>query len=498
MIRARRWAWLPRRLVGSVRVRVAVLAGIAFAITMVVASLLLLRSLESRLIASIRSNDTAALRTEASNVLTYGLPDQLRPQGAIAIGGGEAVAFPLSGPGESQPIVATASGPVTLRISGATLAQPAMSQTIFDASIADGGSVEYTTSAGAAAGSTGTLDAESALLLGVRDETSPVLVSHVDVFPGLSLYTASSLGQVGETLDTTRAILWWVVPALVLLVAGLAWLLAGRALRPVHLLTDRAAMITARSLHERVPVTSTGDEVSQLGTTINAMLDRIETADIASRRLVSDASHELRTPITVMRTELEVARRNPDAAWDQVSSNVLREVDRLQSMVDDLLLVARMNERGATSEGFSLLDTVRDVAARRRGVQVSVTDPDQDDIGVVGDGAAVRRALDHVVANAARHAASQVDITIATDGELLAVHVDDDGPGIAPEDRSRVLQRFERLDEGRSRDAGGSGLGLAVAHDVMAAHGGRVDITESARHGARVTLLLRPTPAIHD
>lgn len=487
MIRMHRAARLGRRLVGSVRVRVAVLAGVAFAVTMIAASVLLLRSLETRLVDGIRNNDSKVLHAEASNVLTYGLPDQPLVQNAISIEGGAGVAFALSAPGQSQPIVATASGGLTQTMSGSTRALPAQATTFFDTSVGTG-STRYLT------GISSALDLQSATLLGVADATDPILVSYVDVRPGLSLYTASSLGQVGETLDTTRTILWYVVPALVLLVAGFAWLLAGRALRPVHMLTARAATISASSLHERVPVPATGDEVSELATTINAMLDRIETADISSRRLVSDASHELRTPITVMRTELEVARRDPDALWDEVSANVLGEVDRLQSLVDDLLLVARMSERGATAEGFSLLDTVRDVAARRRDVDVAVNDPDQDDIGVVGDGAAVRRALDHVVANAARHAASRVDITIDTDRDLVEIHVDDDGPGIAFADRARVLQRFERLDEGRSRDAGGSGLGLSVAHDVMAAHGGRVDIGDSALGGARVTLAMRPAP----
>ena len=240
--------------------------------------------------------------------------------------------------------------------------------------------------------------------------------------------------------------------------------------------------------------------MSELATTINSMLSRIEIADISSRRLVSDASHELRTPIAVMRTELEVARRNPDAKWDDVSSTVLGEVDRLQDLVDDLLLLARLSERGTVAEPFSLLDTVRDVAARRRRTDVTVelaTRDDENDVEVVGDNSAVQRALDHVAANAARHATEHVEVTLETDRSdgLVAVHIDDDGPGIAECDRERVLQRFERLDEARSRDAGGSGLGLAVATDVMTAHGGRVDIADSPLGGTRVTLLMLPSPS---
>jgi len=267
-------------------------------------------------------------------------------------------------------------------------------------------------------------------------------------------------------------------------------------LRPVHALTTRAATINSDSLHERVPVSGAGDEITELATTINSMLERIETTTIAGRRLVSDASHELRTPITVIRTELEVARRDPNAAWDDVSANVLTEVDRLQQLVDDLLLLARMNERPAHTAPYSALDLVRDVAGRRRRVPVEVDEAHGADADTpcLGDGPAVARAVDHVVANAARHAATQVVVSLDAGPDTVIIHVDDDGPGIAPADRDRVLQRFERLDEARSRDGGGSGLGLAVAVDVAAAHGGSVAIGDSILGGARVSLELRTVP----
>jgi len=193
-----------------------------------------------------------------------------------------------------------------------------------------------------------------------------------------------------------------------------------------------------------------------------------------------------------MRTELEVARRSPDSDWQAVSGNVLDEIDRLQQLVDDLLLIAQMNERGAHAAPYSMHDVVRDVANRSRRVAVSAADaPGEHEL--VGDGRAVARALDHVVANAARHATNAVSVVLDEHGYELAVHVDDDGPGIPLADRERVLRRFERLDEGRARDSGGSGLGLAVAVDVMAAHGGRVDISDSPLGGARVSLVLPRT-----
>lgn len=492
-----------RKLFGSVRVRVAVLAGVAFAVTLVTASLLLLHTLESRLVSDVRTENDQVLHTQAIHVLTSGLPATLAggPQPPVAEAGN--VSFQI-GPLDGQPVVATTSraatsggvagGPTDTMTQMASASTPGLSGIAPLIEFVNGTTQSVTLQSGA-------VTSDSARLLGLGQQ-GRVLVSAVQVYPGLSLTTASSLSEVDRTISTTRMVLWYIVPALVLLVMGFAWLLVGRALGPVHALTARASTINARSLHERVPVSAVGDEVSELATTINSMLDRIETSDLASRQLVSDASHELRTPITVMRTELEVARRNPNAAWDDVSANVLTEVDRLQALVDDLLLLARISERGVTPTPFSLLDTVRDVAGRRRSAEVcivatSAADPALAvaDVEVVGDAQAVQRALDHVVANAARHAVAEVALTIdsSRDDGLIAIHVDDDGPGIAEPDRRRVLQRFERLDEARSRDAGGSGLGLAVALDVMTAHGGRVEITDSPLGGARVSLLIAGT-----
>ena len=145
-------------------------------------------------------------------------------------------------------------------------------------------------------------------VLGIRGDMADYTVSTIDAGE-FTLATASPLDSVRDTIATTKRLLWVAGPALVALVAGLAWLLAGRALRPVHAVTSRVAAIGSRSLHERVPVPASGDEIAELAATMNGMLARLETASTTNRRLVSDASHELRTPVAVMRAELEVARR---------------------------------------------------------------------------------------------------------------------------------------------------------------------------------------------
>jgi signal transduction histidine kinase len=202
-----------------------------------------------------------------------------------------------------------------------------------------------------------------------------------------------------------------------------------------------------------------------------------------------------------MRAELELARSHEQTDWPAVAASVETEVERLGGLVDDLVLIARMSERRPATEAFAIADAVRDVGARRRSVPVRLEGssgdlldadgPSMPDIEVDGDPGAVRQALDHLVANAARHATSFVEISIDATPETVTVHVDDDGPGIAPADRERVLQRFVRLDEARSRDRGGSGLGLAVAAEVAAAHGGSVVIGERPGGGARVSMTVR-------
>ncbi len=449
-----------RRGRGSVRLRVTLLAAGLFAVTLAVASLGLLRALERTLVDDLRSEDREALRQRAAELFTRGIPAD-----AIPVAAETGAAFELPAAGARRVVVLAPSFDVLTSSSTIATDELGRQQVVYS----------------------GSVPMASAELLGIEGDPDAFDVSAMSV-GGVTLATASPLDAVRDTIDATRRLLWLIGPVLVALVAGLAWLLAGRALRPVHAVTSRVAEIGSHSLHERVPVPASDDEIAELARTMNGMLGRLETATSTSRRLVSDASHELRTPVAVMRAELEVARMAERPDWQLSSTVLLDELDRLQGLVDDLLLLARGDERAFTSASFSLADVVHEVAARTRRVPVEAAVSDDVD-PVVGDAEAIRRAVDHVVANAARHATSMVRIEAEADGQEITVHVDDDGPGIPADRRADVVRRFVRIDEGRGRSGGGAGLGLAVTSDVVAAHGGRLDIGQSSLGGARLSLI---------
>ncbi len=468
-MRAVRWL---RRARGSVRLRVTLLAAGAFAVVLAVAAFALVRALERALEDDVRSASEAILRRQAALVLSSGIPADARQVSATS---GEAFQLPVSGP------VPGSGGTVVMFVGeGSTLPERPPPSDLPETQVIETAPADVVFVRG--------MPVANPAVFGIQGSVEDYFVSSLRV-GGVVLATAASLQEVRDTIATTQTMFWIVGPVLVALVAGLAWLLAGRALRPVHAVTSRVAAIGSRSLHERVPVPTSSDEIAELATTMNDMLGRLEAANTSNRRLVSDASHELRTPVTVMRTELEVAGRTPAPDWQETSAVLLGELDRLQSMIDDLLLLARGDERAFARDEVDVTDLVREVAGRRRRVPIGV-DVGEQPVVADGDADALRRALDHIVANAARHASTTVTVaTELVDGEVRLL-VDDDGPGVPEADRERVVQRFVRSDDGRARDSGGSGLGLAVASDVAIGHDGRLVIGDSPLGGARVTVSL--------
>lgn len=296
----------------------------------------------------------------------------------------------------------------------------------------------------------------------------------------------SPLEDVLRSTETLQRVLALGVPVLVCLLALAAWVLVGRALRPVRVMTQQAAGIADATAPERLAVPAAQDELGELARTLNGMLDRLAEGAKRQREFVSDASHELRSPIAATRAQIEVALAHPDRAdRGAVLRGVLAETTRLEELVADLLVLARLEERQALPhEELDLDDLVLEEAARSRAVPVDT----RRVLAVKVHGE--RRSLGHLVRNlldnAARHAATRVEVSIRIEDGAPVLLVDDDGPGIPEADRARVLERFTRLSPCRSRDDGGAGLGLALVRRVAEQHGGSVRVDRSPLGGARL------------
>jgi signal transduction histidine kinase len=295
-----------------------------------------------------------------------------------------------------------------------------------------------------------------------------------------------------EVLDATTVVTRLLIiglPVLLAVVAITTWFAVGRALAPVEAIRREVDEISAEQLHRRVPTPAADDEIGRLAATMNRMLARLESARNSQRRFVSDASHELRSPMTTIRQHAEVAVAHPDRMTTQeLAEVVLAEQRRMQRLVEDLLLLARADEQVPFSRAPVDLDDLAFEEGHRLRSATSLH-VDTSEVGaarVQGDVDALRRALRNLAENAARHASSRIAIALAERGGEVILTVDDDGPGIPESERDRVLERFVRLDEARSRDNGGSGLGLSIVEEVARAHGGSISIRQSPLGGARI------------
>ncbi|MSO78611.1 MAG: HAMP domain-containing histidine kinase [Acidimicrobiia bacterium] len=306
----------------------------------------------------------------------------------------------------------------------------------------------------------------------------------------VTLIVERSLAEVDSTVDSITDALFVGVPLLVVLVGLLTWWIAGRALRPVEAIRAEAAEITASTIHRRVPEPPTDDEIGRLARTMNSMLDRLEESSLRQRRFVSDASHELRSPVAAIRAQVEVAlRKGDDANWPEVAQRVLEEDERLATAVTELLELARAEESAEAEQiEVDLDEVVLEETARVRRVPI---DTSRVSAGRVrGSAPQLARVVRNLLDNACRHASSKVEVALAARDGSVWLAVDDDGPGVPPSDRARVFDRFMRLDEGRARDAGGMGLGLSMVKAIVERHGGQVAVAEAPIGGARFTVRL--------
>lgn len=277
----------------------------------------------------------------------------------------------------------------------------------------------------------------------------------------------ASLLPAQEALDTLNRALLPGIPALLVVVAGMTWFSVGRTLAPVASIRAKLAHITARDLHQRVPVPESQDEVAALAGTVNGTLDRLETAVETHKRFVADAAHELRSPIATLRARLELA--DPS----ELTREALRDIERLQALAADLLMLARLDAgEPLLTDELDMGQVAAEESLRRTTSRVRLELDVQPDVVIQGSRGHLARLVTNLVDNAVRHAAATVVVRVAHRDDEAILEVLDDGPGIPPEHREAVFDRFTRLDEARARDGGGAGLGLAIARDIAVLHGG--------------------------
>ena len=325
---------------------------------------------------------------------------------------------------------------------------------------------------------------------------APVSIGGYPVVLRLSQSEERLRGELREIL----VVLVLGLPMVVGLAAIGGYLLARRALTPIDHLASEAKRITAARLHERLTARHPTDEIGRLTTVINDTLARLEASFEQLRRFTADASHELRTPLAVVRSIGEAAvaeRRTPDD-YEEAVGSMLEEVDRMTSLVDTLLRLSHADAGTIrlSREPLDLGQLARDVASsmsvlaeeRSQSIAFEIVD------GIVApvDRAIFREALRNVLDNAIKYSpvGSTILVRVARAGESGALTVVDEGPGIAPEHRDRIFDRFFRVDEGRARDGGGAGLGLAIAKWAVELNGGRIMVADHPGPGAEFRIVL--------
>lgn len=311
----------------------------------------------------------------------------------------------------------------------------------------------------------------------------------------VTVVVGASLESVSEASRTLRRDLAVGVPLLVLLVATGTWVLVGRTLRPVEDIRTEVAAISEEDLDRRVPVPPSDDEVGRLAVTMNGMLERLQEGSRRQRDFVADASHELQSPLTALRTQLETALAGHGDAWPDAARPLLADTAEMERLVHDLLYLARVSD-ASVPRSRRLLDlddlVLEEVARIRPTTSLEVSTTEVSAAPVVGDEEDLRRLVRNLLENAVRHATRVVRIRLGSHHDTVALDVLDDGPGVPAADRDRVFDRFFRSDSSRSRGSG-SGLGLAIARSIAESHGGELRMEDSA-FGAHVALRLPAAP----
>jgi signal transduction histidine kinase len=318
-----------------------------------------------------------------------------------------------------------------------------------------------------------------------------------------TVLVGTSLGRVEQSVHVLRVLALILVPLGILLMGLATYWIVRRTLQPVAGLRQGAEEITVAGLaDQRLPVPDAQDEVQRLAVTLNAMLDRIDAATKRQRTFVGDAAHELRSPLASLRVQLEVAERLPPEDWNTLLRDSLADVGRLELLVDDLLAMARLDEAGGVLRRHELVELdvlVTETVAGYAQARVPVTATTAPMI-VNGDPDGLRRVIVNLTDNAVRYARTCVSVSVSAGRHMagqptVQLEVTDDGPGIPAHERQRVFDRFYRVGGSRSRESGGTGLGLPIVRDLVRAHGGTVRLADN-QPGLRAIVVL-PVVAEH-
>ncbi len=326
--------------------------------------------------------------------------------------------------------------------------------------------------------------------LAIDDDVFRVLSRTVQTAEGPRvLQIGTTLDDVAESTELLAGALLVTIPLAVALLAGVVWWLVGRTLKPVEDIRSEVAEIGATDLHRRVPLPPAMDEIGRLATTMNAMLERLESSVERQQRFVGDASHELRSPLARMRSEIEVdlATAPREGVRERLES-LREEVVALQRLVEDLLVLARLDagRLPVRADPVDLDDLVLKEGRRlkadgRLAVDMSGVSAAQ----VTGDPQQLARVIRNLGDNAERHASRSVTFTLSELAGVAVLTVGDDGPGISEVHADKIFERFVRVDPARTQAAGGSGLGLAITREIIERHGGTVEVDTTHNPGAR-------------
>ena len=317
--------------------------------------------------------------------------------------------------------------------------------------------------------------------------------------------TGISNDEEMETLERFRNYLLMFAPIILLAAGGVGYGLSRRALAPVDALTNTARTITGSTLSSRLEQLHTGDELQRLSDTLNEMLARIENAFTRVTEFTADASHELRTPISLIRTEAELALRRSRGAeeYREALRHILLEAERTTSLIEELLALARADSgrQSLNIHPIDLRDTLREVAAgwravaSVRGLQFSERILNAE-LRVLGDEEALRRVVSILLDNAFKYTPVPGGVVVLSaeekDGNAV-ISVHDNGMGIAEEDQGRIFERFYRVDKARSRELGGAGLGLSIAQWIVQQHNGRIHVESTLGAGSIFRVVLPMT-----